>query len=304
METKEQSLSFSKQVIRRITCTDLPKSLLEKIISDDVVEKQSIHLIPFCYSLTPAFGAVEPEDQITISAAVYMGAMGVYTLDPVLDLEISGNDINHPVSEAFLLISTSQQLLNEVIPPHSRFWKKYQTRLLDHFKETTANRRVSATDTDWNQSTYYDLLRLRYSLLYLPLDILFHLTGETSKANYYHLGEALFHFTIGFNIPNEIIGFASDSKVGLKNYAWVRLSEFLEKEHLDPGQFSLEELHKIVYLTGIATELYDEALAAFNQCLSIIRPLNLPLFEKIVHHQIKKTIKEKEGLTSYLQNIS
>lgn len=304
MKTKQELLTVSQQVIDRIKSTGLPRPLLEKITDVTLVKKQSSYLIPFCYALTPAFGAIEEDVQITINAAIYLGAMGVYALDPVLDLQVSGEQVKNPITDGFLLISTSQQLLNEVIPSKSRFWKKYQARLLDHFKEASVNRMDSSDKNGWNQAAYHELLKLRYSLLYLPLDILFHLTGESSKTNYYYLSESLFHFTVGFNIPNEIVGFTSDSNLGLKNYAWIPLSEYLEKENLDRRLFSFEELHKIMYLTGIATQLYDEALAAFDDCLAIIRPLNLPLFEKIVHKQVKKTIKEKEGLISYLQNIS
>jgi len=304
METKQQLQTLSHAVISRIQSIGLPKTLRDHVLAEDVLRNHRGYLIPLCYALSPAFGKLEHDEQVTICTAIFLGAMGVYALDPVLDLQITGPGVKKPISDSFLLISASQHLLSEVIPPKSRFWKKYQERLKDHFLEIELSEVSESDQREWNQAAYHELLKFKYSLFYLPLDILFHLTGERAKTNYYYLREAFFQFTIGFNIPNEIVGFTSDSSLGLKNYAWVRLAEYLDKEKLDKHLFTTEELHKLIYLSGIATELYDEALQAFEECLSIVKPMKLPLFEKIVNDRIKVTFKEKEALKTYLQNIS
>ncbi|WP_209330550.1 hypothetical protein [Lunatimonas salinarum] len=304
MNTKQQLQTLNQVVYSRIQSLELPNPLRERILNEELPQHQRDYLIPLCYSLSPAFGEIDEEDQITISTAIFLGAMGIYLLDPILDLQMTGSEIKSPLCDSILAISASQQLLNEVIPAKSRFWNKFQERLRDHFHEVSLSSVKKTGKKAWNQAAYHELLKFKYSLLYLPLDALFHLTNEKAKTNYYYLREALFYFTIGFNIPNEIIGFTSDTTLGLKNYAWVHLSEYLENENLDKRLFTAEELHKLIYLSGIATALYDEALEAFDECLSTVKPMNLPLFERIVHERIKVTIKEKEAINTYLQNIS
>jgi hypothetical protein len=244
--------------------------------------------------LTGAFASQFPgvthQQLVTLSSSVYLSAHAVYLLDPVLDFQAEDGDILSLVRESHFLFNESTRLLTEIFSPEDAFWPHYYQRFDDHFAEPVLSKNVEA---ELDLSAYQALLAKKYSLLFVPLIGLHHLSNRQHTVQFEKLNTLMQRFIIGYNIPNEIKGVSDDIRGTINNYAFWRLKKLLPEYEMDAHDYSADELHKMVYATGLASQLYDEALHYLNQARQMAEEEKLPLLVKLLDDRIESTEAEK-----------
>ncbi len=258
--------------------------------------------LPFFHAIAEAFPSIKEEPKKIAGAAVYLGAMAVYELDPVLDLQLKAEKSNQHITTSISLLQQAQLLLSRIFTPDSMFWDDYFRRWRLHFHELELSKVNKKTQIQWTREDYYHLLTHKYALIFTPLDICYHLT-LTDRNTYTLLENTLKDFIIGYNIPNEISGFQQDGELNIANYSWCKLVPRLKEMGLQAEDYSLPELHKLLYLSGTAEEMYQESLQAFERCLKTIKKLNLGLLENLIKARKEKIRKESEMSSDYIKGI-
>ncbi len=299
MENLEET---SATIIGFLKGLPFPPRVNEIIFDEKNLNNHKELFLPFFHAVSEPFPSIELETKKIAGAAVYLGALGVYGLDPVLDLQISGEKIRPSISSSFCLLQHAQFLLSKIFPPSSKFWKSYFYRWELHFKELELSKVDEETLIQWNKEDYYSLLSHKYALLFTPLDICYHLSHSDHKT-YSLLENALKDFIIGYNIPNEIVGFQQDTELNIANYSWCKMVPKLKEIGLQVEDYSLSDLHKLLYLTGTAENMYQESLQAYDRCLITLKELNLGLLEKIVSASKKKIKQESEMSNEYIKSL-
>jgi hypothetical protein len=248
-------------------------------------------------AFTPCFPSVNAQYVVNLSTAVYLGASAVYVLDPVLDQQASTDQSIQCIRESHFLFNESTRILSEIFEPDNAFWKKYYQRIDDHFAEPVLSKNIGA---ELGAETYKALLAKKYSLLFVPLDGLYYLDQKENSQHYTAVEELLKTFILGFNIPNEIRGISDDIRCTINNYALWRLKKLLPEFELNADDFDADELHKLVYATGLAAQLYDEALQYLAEAKRMAEELDMLLLAKLINHRMKAASVEKVQLEEEL----
>jgi hypothetical protein len=289
-----------QSVIYTIRTSALPDPIKEWLTGKERVQSQKALFLCFAQALVPAFGKLDKSSQIRLNTLVYLGASGIYEADKVYDIQVEGPDIQTPLIQSHFCLVESQRILAGLFGEKSSFWNIYYQRYWDHFQELKQSKCIHSR-LDYHE--YKNLLRHKYALLYLVADILHHLSNCQYVNHYERLIETLEWFTIGYNIPNEIRGLKTDLDTQINNYAWWRLLEILPEYGLDAGELSSEELHKMVYFTGLAERMLEESLEAFRKAKECVRPLELNLFEKLIDSRMQRNRKEMDILQEELASV-
>ena len=289
-----------QSVIYSIRASALPDSIKLWLTDKERVQSQKALFLCFAQALVPAFGRLDKSSQIRLNTLVYLGASGIYEADKVYDIQVKGPDIQTPLVQSHFCLVESQRILAGLFEEESPFWNTYYQRYWNHFQELKQSKCIHVR-LDYHE--YKNLLRHKYALLYLVADILHHLSDCQYVENYERLTETLEWFTIGYNIPNEIRGLKTDLDTQINNYAWWRLLEILPEYGMDAGELSSEELHKMVYFTGLAERMLEESLEAFRKAKECVRPLGLNLFERLIDSRMQRNTKEMEILHEELTSV-
>ncbi|HEX5624779.1 MAG TPA: hypothetical protein VFX48_02080 [Saprospiraceae bacterium] len=296
----EQLQRISLNVIQTIQTQALPDEIKSALTDPELLKNQESLFLCFAQAFMDAFPGIPENEQVLINTITYLGARGIYEADPVYDIQIQGPEIQKHLVHSHFYHCESQRLLSHLFPIDHPLWAVYYQRYWQHFGELRESR---MTDKRLDFKTYLQLLRYKYAMLYVPIDIMHYRTGQQYRESYERICEALQWFTVGYNIPNEIRGLKIDLETHINNYAWWRLMEKLPELDIDYRDYSSEELHKLVYVTGLAERMLEESLEAFEKALACIRPLNLPLFEYIIHKRIENNKMEMEILQEHLSSI-
>ena len=274
----------------------IPPDLRKKFaLSTKEVHKNLFAAITGAFA--PCFPSVTATDLVNLSTAVYLGASAVYALDPVLDQQASTAENIIYIRESHFLFNEATRILSGIFEPGHAFWIKYSQRIDDHFSEPALSKNVH---TELDTETYRKLLAKKYSLLFVPLDGLYFLDKQENSSNYESLQELMNKFILGYNIPNEIRGISDDIRCSINNYALWRLKKLLPEFELRAEDFNADELHKLVYATGLASLLYDETLHYFSEAKKMAEELNLSLLANLVNDSMRKASAEKLQLEEEL----
>jgi len=290
-----------QKIVQLVASLPLPQPMKDRLLDPERLEKQKFLFLPFALAFADCFPGLTAADHILINASTYLGASGVYTMDGVFDLQIEGPAIQEPLIYGQLYMQESQRLLSRLFPDEGSFWVQYYQRYSDHFQELEESRQV---DKELDFAHYRQLLGYKYSLLYVPVDMLFYLSGEKHRAAYDKIQESLQWFTVGYNLPNEVKGLEEDIRTGVNNYAWWRLRDELEQHDINPADHSAEEVHKLLYATGLAEQLLVESLDAFEKALAIVADLEVPLFRAIIEARMQSNRDMKAQIQEHLAAIA
>jgi hypothetical protein len=287
-------------VIQHIGDGPLPEPIRSYVLRQELIQTQEKLFLCIAQAFVPAFPGVNPTEQIKVNALIYLGARGIYEADPVLDNQVEGKSIHDPLMRSQFCTMEAVRILSGLFPADSPFWPQYYARYADHFDELKES---GQTDKKLGQDAYTSLLAKKYALLYLVLDTWHYLTDQKNKQAYEDLQQAVAWFTIGYNIPNEIRGLKTDLETHVNNYAYWRLLELLPEMGLSAADFDQEELHKLVYVSGLAERMLTESLAAFEQTMTVANQYDLNLFKQIVLSRMESNQKEMDVLQEELSLI-
>lgn len=289
-----------QSVIHTIKSSALPDPIKHWLTDEERVQTQKALFLCFAQALVPGFGELDKSCQVKLNTLVYLGASGIYEADKVYDIQVQGPAIQTPLIQSHFCLVESQRILSRLFEEDDPFWNTYYQRYWNHFQELAQSKCVKQRlDCD----EYKNLLRHKYALLYLVADILHHLSDCQFVDQYERLKESLEWFTIGYNIPNEIRGLKTDLDTQVNNYAWWRLLEILPEFGMDADELSSEELHKMVYFTGLAERMLEESLVAFRKAKECVRPLGLNLFEQLIDARMQRNKKEMDILHEELASV-
>ncbi|MBK9271550.1 MAG: hypothetical protein IPM48_08120 [Saprospiraceae bacterium] len=283
-----------------ILSSPMPEDIKQLLVNEEVMRSQRSLFLCLAQAFMKAFPGLNEDQQIRINAIIYLGSTGIYEADKVYDIQISGASIQEPLVRSHFCFIESQRLLTGLFSANSEFWKVYYKRYWDHFKELKESKQ---TDRKLDFDEYRNLLKHKYSMIYLIADILYFLTDQKYTDTYLNLIQVMEWFTVGYNIPNEIRGLKTDMDTNINNYAWWRLKEILPEFGIQNDELSSEEMHKMIYLTGLAERMLRESLDAFDQAIAMVRPYGLELLEHIIRKRIESNQHEMEILQEELSSV-
>ena len=276
----------------------LPDPIKNHLINSSNLKDWQEVWLGYVFIFQPAYPRINQKQFELLNAASYLGARAVYEMDHVYDLQITGKAIRPNLINGQYLFNESQRLLSQLFHFDSPFWKMYYQRLEEHYKELE----LSGQKYMLNDERYQELLQYKYALMYVPLDALYVLDDQKSSDINTALLSALKFFIKGYNLPNEVEGLADDIEQGINNYAWWRLIEELQQYDI-PNPDNAAELQNLLFATRLGETLYDEAIAALEQSLRIIKDFSLFHFENMIKRRIKSTEKRKELVTNHIEQI-
>jgi hypothetical protein len=278
----------------------MPANIRSYVLRPELLKTQEKLFLCIAQAFVPAFPGVSTSDQIRVNALIYLGARGIYEADPVLDNQVIGKNIHEPLMRSQFCTMEAVRILSGLFSADSPFWPQYYARYTDHFDELKES---SQTDKKLDHDAYISLLAKKYALLYLVLDTWHYLAGQKNKQAYEDLLKAVAWFTIGYNIPNEIRGLKTDLETHVNNYAYWRLLDLLPEMGLSAADFDQEELHKLVYVSGLAERMLNESMAAFEYSMTIADQYDLTLFKQIVLSRMESNQREMDVLQEELSLI-
>ena len=291
--------SFDCHLIEVRQCIEgsaVPNAIKEQILEHS--DEQQYLFLRLAYAFFTQYPGIKERDKVYMSAATYWSATAVYAIDHVLDLQVSGPELRPIYQNSHFCFLESQRLLAYLFPANSPFWQAYYTRYTDHFRELE----LSASMERLDQKQYKKLLSCKYALIHVVIDMLDHLTDQRHMDRSFALHHLLDTFTYGYNLPNEVKGLKTDLETGVNNYAYWRLRDRLvdlEFEIVDDP----ERLHGLLYATGLAQELLNEANDTLEEVIRQAVNIDLPDFACIVRKRIDENSRRLDSLGTYFAQL-
>ncbi|WP_428667948.1 hypothetical protein [Runella sp.] len=279
----------------------LPETVRKAFFSAEQFKHDQKLFLTLGSVFAPAFPGLSSWQELRLNAACYLGSLGIYQLDTVLDEQVQGTERITKAYQGQLLMLESQRILSHLFELQHPFWETYYKRVEKHYHELILSKDISEPLTE---TGYLHLLEHKYAMLYVPLDALFFLTGQTQPVQYATIEASLQLFCKGYNLPNEVMGMAEDMSLGITNYAYWRLKDSLKEIGIEADDYGYEELHTLLYASGLGETLLDEAVEAFREADLLAKTVKLPGYQKLIYYRIENVLSRKKVIEEHKTIIS
>ncbi len=172
---------------------------------------------------------------------------------------------------------------------NSEFWTKWEERRNEYFKAVEIEKSIFKTNKPFSFTDYADLASKKGAFGKIAIDALHVLSNQKDLSLYECLLQSHDHFSLGFQLYDDVQDFIEDLEKGQFNWGVKELKHELgvRFDQLDP-----KILNKYLYLCGIGQSMLGEAIKAFEKSYSVIGGFT-------VQSDWETTIKETQSIIKY-----
>jgi len=222
-----------------------------------------------------------------------------YQATLLLDTLVDDHDFS-TLPKSLVLQEETIKILTSIYGLNSSFWELWSERKREYFEAVAIEKKLPSM-TDVLFETYTDLADKKSAFGKVAIDCLWHLSKHKSNEVYQDLLESHRHFSIGFQLCDDIKDFEEDITKGQFNWGVYLLNQ---KKNVKEYFTDASVLNKLFYIKGVAHEVFKFAIDHFQKALDIIERINVESEWKNVVIEMKKTaIRDLDIANHYIETI-
>lgn len=240
-----------------------PMEVIGEILDEDFIASNPSYYLYYPYLFRNYFQVKDKEtiDLLSISGFLYYKA--IILIDDIFDNKNSKDNF-----QKFFIANICQEetikILSSFFSASSEFWKIWNVRKLEYAKAYKLDKNP---DGIREFSDFEVLADYKSAFGKVAIDCLFHLSEKKNKLVYTALLDSHKSFYVAFQIMDDIMDYTEDFKNGQSNISRQELAKALHGENDSIENYTLEEQKKLVYLKGVAENLYDKATKYLDRSL-------------------------------------
>jgi prenyltransferase beta subunit len=227
-----------------------------------------------------------PKDKINVlSKAGYYYYHSILSLDSIID-----DGEFKEIPQMLTLQEESIKILTSVYGINSTFWNFWNQRKKEHFEAVKIEKSLTKKD-QVDFKIYEDLADKKSAFGKVAIDSLFTLDKKQDSEVYQKLLLSHKHFSVGFQLYDDVKDFKEDFEKRQFNFAIYEL-----RNTIDFHQYKedVSKLNKLLFIKGVGQKVLDESIGQFKKSISIINTL------KIQSEWLETVIKMKNTIENYL----
>ena len=247
-----KSRSFSKEVIDEIVCEEFLKT-------------NPSYYLYYPYLFNTYFQIEDKEILNLLSISGFLYYKSIILIDDIFDNKNS-KDRFYKFFIANICQEETIKILSSFFSLNSGFWQTWNFRRFEYTKAYKLDKTLKKIE---NFKEFETLADYKSAFGKIAIDCLYHWSDKKEKSLYETLLESHKYFYVSFQIMDDIVDYTEDEENGQFNIAKHELINFLKNENDSLQNYSLEEQTKLIYLKGIAENLYKKATEYLNKSLEL-----------------------------------
>ncbi len=216
----------------------------------------------------------------------------------LIDKIIDDKDFSH-IKTSIVLQEETIKILTTLFGEESDFWKLWQSLRLEYFKSVEVEKKLNKEQSA-SFEVYADLAEMKSAFGKVAIDCIWLLSNQKQKEVYLDLLESHRHFSIGFQLCDDIKDFKEDIIKGQFNWGvYLLANKGNVKEYSQDAA-----LNKLFYIKGVAQEVFKQAIDHFQKALDIIEKINLDSeWRDVIIESKKNAIRDLDIVNHYIESL-
>lgn len=243
----------------------------------------------------PYFYTIDAQLTDKLSKAGYLYYQSVLFTDSLID---EGDLSKIPLIQIYQ--EETIKILCSIYNSENILWEYWSKRRNEYFEAVKIERSLKI-DSDVDLTVYEDLSDKKAAFGKVAIDCLYAIENENNSALYKSLLESHYHFSVGFQLYDDIKDFKEDLLKKQFNWAIYELSKVLKFDHY---KNDVTLLNKLLYLRGVGQSILSKSIASFKKSISILEKLNIESEWLQINIEMKDTIENYLDVTNgYIKTL-
>ncbi|MGH1387190.1 hypothetical protein [Kordia sp.] len=232
-----------------------PTEVVEEIVSKDFIEANPSYYLYYPYLFKDYFQIDDKETLDLLSIAGFLYYRAVILIDTIFDDKNS----KHNFQKYFIANICQEEtikILSRFFGENPKFWKTWNLRKFEYAKAYKLDKTLKSIN---NIAEFEALADYKSAFGKIAIDCLYHLSNTKDKELYASLLASHKYFYVAFQILDDIKDYTEDVENEQFNISKHELILKLQSENDSIDSYTLEQQKKLLYLKGIAENLYEKA---------------------------------------------
>ncbi len=272
----------------------LPEDIIEILQEHSVIEKNPLLYLEYASLFENNFRIKNSTLNVTLlNIAGFLCYKYALLMDSSLDKETK--HLTLALSNIYL--EETIKILTHLFGLDNKFWGLWNSRKKEFYDASNIGK-LLFKKKEVPLEEYENLCDLKSALGKVAIDSLFILSGSKEVKVYEKLLDSHKLFSIGFQINDDIEDFIEDFQNNDFNFAYYTF----HKERTENNE-NINDLNKLLYISGTATKLYKLSLSYFNKANILAVEADEPKWIKAISEKIKETQSAIIAIEEYLTII-
>lgn len=232
-----------------------PTEVIEEIVSKDFIAANPSYYVYYPYLFKDYFQIDDKETLGLLSIAGFLYYRAVILIDTIFDDKNS----KHNFQKYFIANICQEEtikILSRFFGENPKFWKTWNLRKFEYAKAYKLDKTLKSIN---DIAEFEALADYKSAFGKIAIDCLYHLSNTKDKELYASLLASHKYFYVAFQILDDIKDYTEDVENEQFNISKHELILKLQSENDSIYSYTLEQQKKLLYLKGIAENLYEKA---------------------------------------------
>lgn len=272
----------------------LAQDIINILSENGVIDKNPLFYLEYASLFENNFKFKNSTNKVTLlNIAGFLCYKYTLLMDSTLDTETK--HITLALSNIYL--EETIKILTDLFGLNNKFWWLWNSRKKEFYTASKIGKTLF-TKKNVSLKEYENLCDLKSAMGKVAIDSLFILSGSKEVKVYEKLIDSHKLFSIGFQINDDIEDFIEDFRNNDFNFAYYT---FVKNSNEITN--NINDLNKIFYLSGTATDLYRLSLSYFNKSKFIAAETGETKWLEAISGKIKETQSAIVAIEQYLTII-
>lgn len=217
----------------------------------------------------------------------------------LIDRIIDDKDLSK-IPSSIVLQEEAIKILAALFGEESDFWKLWNARRQEYFKSVALEKKLNAQQ-EASFEAYAQLADMKAAFGKVAIDCIWFLSDQKNVEVYHDLLESHKHFSIGFQLCDDIQDFKEDLIKGQFNWGVHLLSQ---DDSLKEYTKDAVVLNKLFYIKGVGQKVFKQAIDHFQKALDIVNAINGDSeWKDVIVASQKNAIKDLDIANHYIDTL-
>jgi len=272
-----------------------PPEIIKEIMNEEFIASNPSYYLCYPYLFAEYFQIRNKGVLNLLSVSGFLYYKAILLIDDIFDNKNSTNNF-HKFFTANICQEETIKILSSFFPTHSEFWHTWNRRKFEYAQAYKLDNSLKEVK-DYHE--FEVLADYKSAFGKIAIDCLYHFSEDQNKSQYLDLLDSHKSFYVAFQIMDDITDYKEDFNNDQFNISRQELITLLKSENDTIENYSLVAQKKLIYLKGIAENLYTRALDYLDKSIAS-QSTDDPLIDGFWANEIKSLYNTA---TAHLLNI-
>ncbi|MFK7750726.1 MAG: hypothetical protein AB8B65_20205 [Kordia sp.] len=242
-----------------------PTEVVNEIVSEEFIAANPSYYVYYPYLFKDYFQIDDTETLDMLSIAGFLYYRAVILIDRIFDDKNS----KHNFKKYFIANICQEEtikILSRFFGENPKFWKTWNLRKFEYAKAYKLDKTLKSIN---DISEFEALADYKSAFGKIAIDCLFQLSNKKDKELYTSLLASHKYFYVAFQIFDDIKDYTEDVENEQFNISKYELILKLQTENDSIDSYTIAEQKKLIYLKGIAENLYEKATNYLDKSIAL-----------------------------------